>query len=84
MQVAADTLYQTRMNIFLKLLLSSYDKKTNCRPYPHFNNRRQNIYTFQINSNIHIAQIDRVVVVIFRSSHQEMFWKLDVLKSKSM
>ena len=37
-QVAADTLYQTRRNIFLEV--SSYDKNTNCKPYPHFNNRK--------------------------------------------
>ena len=33
MQVAADTLYQTRRNMFIKLLLSSYDKNANCKPY---------------------------------------------------
>ena len=48
MKVAADTLYQTRKNIYLKVLLSSYDKKINCRPYPRFNNRKQYIRTFQI------------------------------------
>ena len=30
MQVAADTLYQTRRNIFLEVLLSFYGKNTNC------------------------------------------------------
>ena len=34
MQVAADTRYQTRRNIFLEVLLSFYDKNTNCKPYP--------------------------------------------------
>ena len=40
MQVIADTLYQTRGNIFLEVLLSSYDKITNCKPYPHFSNKK--------------------------------------------
>ena len=40
MQVAADTLYQTRKYIFLEVYLSSYDKNTDCKPYPHFNNRK--------------------------------------------
>ena len=40
MQVAADTLYQTRKYIFLEVYLSSYDKNTSCKPYPHFNNRK--------------------------------------------
>ena len=40
MQVAADTLYQTRKYIFLEVYLSSYDKNTGCKPYPHFNNRK--------------------------------------------
>ena len=40
MQIAADPLYQTRRNIFFEVLLSSYDKNTNFRPYPHFNNRK--------------------------------------------
>ena len=40
MLVAADTLYQTGRNIFLEVLLSSYDKNTNCKPYPHFTNRK--------------------------------------------
>ena len=39
MQAIADTIYQTRTNIFLKVLLSSYNKNTNRNPYPHFNNR---------------------------------------------
>ena len=41
MQVAADILYQTRSNIFLEVLLSSYyDKNINRKPYPHCNNRK--------------------------------------------
>ena len=40
MQVIADTLYQTRGNILLEVLLSSYDKITNCKPYPHFSNKK--------------------------------------------
>ena len=40
MQIAADPLYQTRRNIFFEVFLSSYDKNTNFRPYPHFNNRK--------------------------------------------
>ena len=40
MLAAADTLYQTGRNIFLEVLLSSYDKNTNCKPYPHFTNRK--------------------------------------------
>ena len=39
-QVAANTLYQARRNIFLELLLSSYDKNTNGKPYLHFDNRK--------------------------------------------
>ena len=39
-QVAADTLYQARRNIFLELLLSSYDKNTNGKRCPHFGNRK--------------------------------------------
>ena len=31
-----------------------------------------------------MGQIDRVVVLIFRSSYQEVSWKLDVLKSESV
>ena len=81
MQVAAETLYHTRRNILLKVLLSSYDQSTNCEPYPHFNNRKQYISPFQIISNFHIGQIDGEVIVIFRSSNQEQFWKSDVLKS---
>ena len=40
MQVAANILYQTRKNIFLAVLLSFYDKNTNRKRYPHFNNRK--------------------------------------------
>ena len=42
MEVAADTLYQTRRNIFLEVLQSTYDKNINCKtyPYPHFNDRK--------------------------------------------
>ena len=40
MQVAADALYQTRTNIFLEVLLSSYAKITNCKPCSYFNNRK--------------------------------------------
>ena len=39
-QVAANTLYQARRNIFLELLLSSYDKNTNGKRCPHFGNRK--------------------------------------------
>ena len=38
--IAADTLYQTRRKIFFEVFLSSYDNNTNCKPYPHFNNRK--------------------------------------------
>ena len=37
-QAAADILYLTRKNIFLEVLLSSYDKKTIYKPYSHFKN----------------------------------------------
>ena len=40
MKVVANSLYQTRRNIFLELLLSSYDKNKNCKPYPHFKSRK--------------------------------------------
>ena len=40
MQVAADTLYQTRGNMFIEVLLSSYDEITSCKPYSHFSNRK--------------------------------------------
>ena len=40
MKVVADSLYQTRRNIFLELLLSSYDKNKNCKPYPRFKSRK--------------------------------------------
>ena len=40
MQVAADAPDQTRSNIFLEVLPSSYDKNTNCKPYPYLNNRK--------------------------------------------
>ena len=40
LRVAADTLYQTRRKIFFEVFLSSYDNNTNCKPYPHFNNRK--------------------------------------------
>ena len=43
--------------------------------------RKQYICTFQIISNFHIGQIDGEVIVIFRSSNQEQFWKSDFLKS---
>ena len=39
-QVAANTLYQGRRNIFLELLLSSYDKNTNGKRCPQFGNRK--------------------------------------------
>ena len=37
-QAAADILYLTRKNIFLEVLLSSYDKNTIYKPYSHFKN----------------------------------------------
>ena len=40
MKVTADTLYQTRRNIFLEVLRSSYDKNANCKSYSRFNNRK--------------------------------------------
>ena len=40
MQVVADTLYETRRNIFLEVLLSSYDKNTNGKLYSHLKNRK--------------------------------------------
>ena len=40
MQVATDTPYQTRRDMFLKVLLPSYDKNTNCKPYSNFNKRK--------------------------------------------
>ena len=33
---------------------------------------------------LHMGQIDRVVILIFRISHQEVFWKLGAVKSKSL
>ena len=36
MQVAVGTLYQSKTNIFLEVLWLSYEKNTNCKPYPHF------------------------------------------------
>ena len=40
LQVAADTLDQTRRKILFEVFISSYDNNTNCKPYPHFNNRK--------------------------------------------
>ena len=40
LQVAADILYRDRRNIFLEVLLSLLDKKTNCQTYLPFNNKK--------------------------------------------
>ena len=78
--VAAYTVHQTRRNILYKVLPSSYDKTE----IANHTLILTSICTFQIISNFCIGQIDRVVVVIFRSSHQRVLWKLDILKIKSM
>ena len=40
LQVAADILYRARRKIFLEVLLSLLDKKTNCKTNIPFNNKK--------------------------------------------